>query len=165
MRFPLAVRTVRGMTRNFPPGAIRVSDADRDAAIAELSEHFQAGRLTQEEFDERAGLSLRARTGNDLSELFTDLPPIGAAATPPGATPPPGAQPDQSPAEPTAPVPMPSRPVGRRRHSPVPAIIFIVLVGLAINRLADGVHYQGGAGWIVPVIVVLVILRIIRARH
>jgi hypothetical protein len=153
------------MTRNFPPGAIRVSDADRDAAIAELSEHFQAGRLTQEEFDERAGLALRARTGNDLSELFTDLPPTGAAAAPSGATQPPGAQPDPAPVPPAAPVPLASRPVGRRHHSPVPAIILIVLVGLAINRLADGAHYQGGAGWIVPVIVVLVILRIMRARR
>ena len=143
------------MTRNFPPGAIRVSDADRDEAIAELSEHFQAG-LTQEEFDERAGLALRARTGNDLSELFTDLPPTGAAAQPPGA------QPDPSPAPPA---PMASRSVRRRRPSAVPGILVVVLVGLAINRLADGAHYHGGAGWLVPVIVVLVILRIIRHAH
>jgi hypothetical protein len=27
-------------------GYLRVSDADRDSALAELSEHFQAGRLT-----------------------------------------------------------------------------------------------------------------------
>jgi hypothetical protein len=153
------------MTRNFPPGAIRVSDADRDEAIAELSEHFQVGRLTQEEFDERAGLALRGRTGNDLSELFTDLPPIGAAAQPhgatqqPGATQPPGGQPDPSPAPPA---PMAPRTVGRRRLSPVPVIVLIVFVGLALNRLADGGHYHGGAGWVVPVIVVLVVLRIIR---
>jgi Domain of unknown function (DUF1707) len=144
------------MTRNFPPGAIRVSDADRDEAIAELSEHFQAGRLTQEEFDERAGLALRARTGNDLGELFTDLPPIGAAAQPPGA------QPGPSPAPPA---PIAPRPVGRRRHSPVPVIVLIVFVGLALNRLADGGHYHGGAGWVVPIIVVLVILRIIRRTN
>jgi len=37
-------------SKSFPTGGIRVSDADRDQAIAELSEHFQAGRLTQEEF-------------------------------------------------------------------------------------------------------------------
>jgi hypothetical protein len=150
------------MTRNFPPGAIRVSDADRDEAIAELSEHFQAGRLTQEEFDERAGLALRARTGNDLSELFTDLPPTGAAAQSPSATQQPGAQPDPSPAPPA---PMASRSVRRRRPSAVPGILLVVLVGLAINRLADGAHYHGGAGWLVPVIVVLVILRIIRHAH
>jgi len=40
-------------TRGFPRSDIRVSDAERDQAIAELSEHFQAGRLTQDEFDDR----------------------------------------------------------------------------------------------------------------
>ena len=31
-------------TKDSPSGGLRVSDADRDRAIAELSEHFQAGR-------------------------------------------------------------------------------------------------------------------------
>jgi len=60
--------------RNFPPDGIRVSDADRDLALAELSEHFQTGRLTKEEFDDRSGRALRARTGRELGELFGDLP-------------------------------------------------------------------------------------------
>jgi hypothetical protein len=38
-------------TRDHPSGRLRVSDADRDRAIAELSEHYQAGRLTTEELD------------------------------------------------------------------------------------------------------------------
>ncbi|HEY6787878.1 MAG TPA: DUF1707 domain-containing protein [Trebonia sp.] len=150
------------MTRNFPPGDIRVSDADRDAAIAELSEHFQAGRLTQEEFGERSGLALRARTGNDLSELFTDLPPIGAAAQPPGATQPPGA----SPAPPWAPEPVSPRAVGPRPHSPARAVLVAVIVVLALSGLSGALHYQqGSSGWLVPVIVLLVILRVIRARR
>ena len=61
-------------TRGFPRGDIRVSDAERDQAIAELSEHFQAGRLTQDEFDDRSGRALQARTGTDLGGLFGDLP-------------------------------------------------------------------------------------------
>ena len=61
-------------TNGFPSGGIRVSDADRDQAIAELSEHFQAGRLTQEEYEERSGRALQARTGDDLAAQFTDLP-------------------------------------------------------------------------------------------
>lgn len=61
-------------SRGYPAGAVRVSDADRDAALAELSEHFQAGRLTSPEFDERTGKALSARTGMDLAELTTDLP-------------------------------------------------------------------------------------------
>jgi len=60
--------------RGYPAGQIRVSDADRDAALAELSEHFQAGRLTAAELDERAGRAIRARTGQDLAGLMADLP-------------------------------------------------------------------------------------------
>ena len=31
--------------RGFPPGDLRVSDAERDRALSELSEAYQAGRL------------------------------------------------------------------------------------------------------------------------
>jgi hypothetical protein len=64
----------------YPPGNLRVSDADRDRAITELAGHFQAGRLTAEELDERSGRALAARTGNELAVLFADLPPDQAAA-------------------------------------------------------------------------------------
>jgi len=65
-------------TREYAPGDLRVSDADRDRAVAELSEHFQAGRLTLEEFDERSGRALQARTARELTGLFTDLPASAA---------------------------------------------------------------------------------------
>lgn len=61
--------------RRYQPSAMRASDADRDAVLAQLSEHFQAGRLNSEEFDERSSLALRARTFGDLAELTKDLPP------------------------------------------------------------------------------------------
>jgi Domain of unknown function (DUF1707) len=83
------VRSVQIMstaTESHPSGSLRVSDADRDRAIAELSEHFQAGRLTSDEFDDRTGRALRARTTADLAALFTDLPrrqvPVTSAAPP-----------------------------------------------------------------------------------
>ena len=65
-------------------GDLRVSDADRDRAVTELSEHFQAGRITHEEFDERSGLALQAKTARELTGLFTDLPATqaGTVATP-----------------------------------------------------------------------------------
>jgi hypothetical protein len=53
-----------------------VSDAERDAVVAELGEHFLAGRLDQEEFGERMAKALRSRTGRELSELLNDLPPL-----------------------------------------------------------------------------------------
>ena len=61
-------------TSRFPSGEMRASDADRDLAIAGLSEHFQTGRLTQDEFDDRSARALQARTGRELTGLFTDLP-------------------------------------------------------------------------------------------
>src|SRR6266487_6615703 len=60
-------------TRDYPSSRLRVSDADRDRAIAELSEHYQAGRLTTEELEDRTGRALQARTSADLAALFSDL--------------------------------------------------------------------------------------------
>ena len=74
------------MTRTYPVGELRVSDADRDAVISELSEHFQAGRLTKDEFDERTGQALGARTGQDLAALMADLPTESVLAQQPSAT-------------------------------------------------------------------------------
>lgn len=59
---------------SYPAGDLRVSDSDRDVALSELSEHFQAGRLTAAELDDRAGRALAARTGRELADLMADLP-------------------------------------------------------------------------------------------
>jgi len=59
---------------NYPSGDLRVSDADRDRAVHELSEAFKAGRLTADEFSERSGEALGARTGSELTGLLADLP-------------------------------------------------------------------------------------------
>ena len=78
---------------------MRASDADRDAVVSDLSEHFQAGRLTAAELDERTGRALTARTWGELTELAADLPALRPAA--PAATPAAGRP--QPPAEHTAP--------------------------------------------------------------
>lgn len=53
---------------------MRVSDAEREAAAAELQEHFASGRLDQEELNERLAAAFAARTRGELNALFTDLP-------------------------------------------------------------------------------------------
>lgn len=69
------------------PGSIRIGDAERDDAVDRLSEHAAAGRLTSEEFSERMGKALEARTRRDLEALFTDLPVDAAPpVTPPSHT-------------------------------------------------------------------------------
>jgi Domain of unknown function (DUF1707) len=78
------------VTPAYSAGDLRVSDADRDRAISELSEHFQAGRLTTDEFNERSGQALQARTGKELAVLFADLPRDRTAVAglrPPGPAP------------------------------------------------------------------------------
>jgi hypothetical protein len=53
---------------------LRVSDQDRERAIRELREHFAAGRLTEEELDERIQAAYAARTDDALQAVRTDLP-------------------------------------------------------------------------------------------
>jgi hypothetical protein len=65
------------------PGDLRVSDADRDRALAALSEHYQAGRLTLEEFEERSEQTLKSKTAGELTSQFTDLPTTTQLVAPP----------------------------------------------------------------------------------
>jgi DUF1707 SHOCT-like domain/Transcriptional regulator PadR-like family len=53
---------------------LRVSDADRDAAVASLCEHFAQGRLTAAELQARLDLALAAVTRRDLARANRDLP-------------------------------------------------------------------------------------------
>ena len=64
----------------YPPGDFRVSDAERDLALSELSEALQVGRITAGEFDQRSGQVLGARTGKELTAPLADLPPDRAPA-------------------------------------------------------------------------------------
>jgi hypothetical protein len=60
---------------------LRLSDADREAAMDLLSEQYAVGRLTKDEFDERSDAVWSARTRGDLAPVFVDLP-VRAPATP-----------------------------------------------------------------------------------
>jgi hypothetical protein len=126
-------------SRPFPAGDTRVSDAERDVALAELSEHFQAGRLTQEEFDHRSGRALAARTGNELRELFTDLPRTEA---------------------PAAPAPAAARAWG---HWPAGRVIIAcVIAAIIVGNVAGNVGHgfsHASFGWLVPIVVLLVVFR------
>jgi hypothetical protein len=56
---------------------MRISDAEREAAAAELREHFASGRLDQEELNERLDRVFAAKTRGDLNGPFADLPSSG----------------------------------------------------------------------------------------
>jgi hypothetical protein len=53
---------------------IRASDADREKTTTALGEHYAAGRLTLEEFQERLDQAYAAKTLGELDDLMTDLP-------------------------------------------------------------------------------------------
>jgi hypothetical protein len=53
---------------------VRVSDAEREAVVARLNSATGEGRLTLEEFGERAGQAYAARTQGELAVLVRDLP-------------------------------------------------------------------------------------------
>ncbi|MFF2370465.1 DUF1707 domain-containing protein [Agromyces sp. NPDC058110] len=63
------------------PGSpdLRLSDAERERAVARLADAHAAGRLTVAEYGERAAGARAAVTRGDLVPLFADLP----AETPP----------------------------------------------------------------------------------
>jgi Domain of unknown function (DUF1707) len=65
------------MTSKDRPAAMRASDADRDAVVSDLAGHFQAGRLTAAELDDRTGRALTARTWGELPGLPPIFPPCG----------------------------------------------------------------------------------------
>jgi len=53
---------------------IRVSDRDRERAIARLRDSFAEGRLTREELEERITAALSAQAVGDLRRITADLP-------------------------------------------------------------------------------------------
>jgi|SRR5690242_565037 len=63
---------------------VRASDADRERVISELQRHTAAGRLSMDEFSERAAAVYRSRAVRELAALTADLP---LEPSPPGAKP------------------------------------------------------------------------------
>lgn len=61
---------------------LRIGDQERDAAVTALGEHYVAGRLTKDEYDERSAAAWKARTNVELAPLFHDLPPLPAPQRP-----------------------------------------------------------------------------------
>ncbi len=53
---------------------LRIGDAERDAAMTQLREHFVAGRLTFDELTERIDTALTAKTQRQIDRLMADLP-------------------------------------------------------------------------------------------
>jgi hypothetical protein len=64
-------------------GRIRLSDAERDAAAADLGEHYAQGRLSADEHDERLGAVWAAKTRAEIGPILRDLPSAYAGVAAP----------------------------------------------------------------------------------
>ncbi|MEJ2888572.1 DUF1707 SHOCT-like domain-containing protein [Actinomycetospora aeridis] len=53
---------------------VRASDAERELVVERLHRAVGTGRLTVEEFEERAAAAYAATTRGELAELTKDLP-------------------------------------------------------------------------------------------
>jgi hypothetical protein len=65
-------------------GGAAVTDADREASTAQLREHYAAGRLSLDEFQDRLDAVYRAQTVWDLGRVTDSLPHEGVVIPPAG---------------------------------------------------------------------------------
>jgi Flp pilus assembly protein TadB len=56
---------------------MRISNTERNEIADILSKHFAEGRLDSDEFEERVGKVMNAKTRGDLAGLLDDLPRLG----------------------------------------------------------------------------------------
>ena len=142
----------------------RLSNAEREDAIARLSNAQVEGRLTPSEYEQRAASVRSAVTRGDLVPLFTDLPgaaPATSAASQPtllsgpGTLPPPSAGP-----LPPAPAPAPargSRALGGRIGDTIMALTPFIALGLFFWS-----GFNGGFVWswmwflLIPVVAIII---------
>jgi hypothetical protein len=60
------------------PG-LRASDEQREQVAQDIREHFAAGRLSEDELDERVQAAYSAKTQQELDKLMADLPKLPAS--------------------------------------------------------------------------------------
>lgn len=114
---------------------LRIGDAEREQAAAELGEHFAQGRITTDEHRERLDQIWAARTRRELAPVFADLPGRSFPA--------------QAPVRPA----FGRETRGRRRRLPVPLVaLLVLLIGVALVThlplilVGIGVWYLLGRG-------------------
>ena len=135
--------------KNYQRGDIRVSDAERDQAVTELSEHYQSGRLTLDEFDDRSSRALHAQTGNDLRALFADLPrPVVPAVG--------------TPVSPAPPYDLEGPRVG---GAPIARMVIAFVIAAIVLGNVAGHHSHHVFGWIVPVAILGWVFLRLSSRH
>lgn len=109
---------------------LRIGDAERERAAADLGDHYAQGRLTADEHAERLDRIWAARTRGELGPVFSDLP---------GA-------------------PEPARPQQVRRRSRPPSFPLVPALAVVV-LLAFVTHAPWLLGLVVLPVVAFVLLR------
>ncbi|WP_433034612.1 DUF1707 SHOCT-like domain-containing protein [Actinomycetospora sp. CA-053990] len=139
--------------RSGPPD-LRVSDAERAAALQALGTHLEAGRLDIDEFGERSARAAVAVHRSDLEPLFLDLP----------APHPPLPHPHVAPPPPVLAAPAPEQVRDRRPAPAGPAlgVALVMLLVLVLPALLVGAAATGSAGGL---LVLPLLFLVLGARH
>jgi uncharacterized protein DUF1707/TM2 domain-containing protein len=111
---------------------LRVGTQEREDAIRILGDHFAAGRLPMDEYEQRVTAALDAQTFGELRPLFKDLPAPHPAFMNPPAVPA---------APPPLPVPLshaPNAPVVWSDKSKIAAGLLQIMLPFGIGRFYTG---------------------------
>jgi hypothetical protein len=149
-----------GLPARRGPVDLRVSDAERAAALEALGAHLEAGRLDIDEFGERSARAAVAVRRSDLEPLFVDLP----------APHPPLPHPHVPPRPPAAAEPSPVAEQGRDRRpatagsaGPALGVALVMLLVLVLPALLVGAAATGSAGGLLVLPLLFLVLG--GARH
>jgi hypothetical protein len=122
-----------------PDPQLRASDEQRESAAQDIREHFAAGRLDEDELDQRVQAAYVAKTQQELDKLLADLPRLPA-----------------SPAQQKAELVQRRRQLQRRMIQEAGGGLGLFVVCTAI-WLASGGQHGHGSFWPVWVLVVVLI--------
>jgi len=158
-----AMRQSWGMTDYTDPStsSLRLSNADRDAAVSALSRAHADGRISADEFSERSATAKTAVTRGDLAPLFSDLPAAvhGTESAPPASfSGPPAGTPSYAPQAPRDTYTR-ARPLGGAAGVAAVSItpIVVLVVFLAIGFLVPGGFAWSWVFWLaVPIVAIIV---------
>lgn len=141
-----------------PSGSsIRLSNAEREQAVAALEAHARDGRLNDAELASRSAAARSATTRGDLAPLFADLPGALPASSATGTFVPPAATPGGYPDRPAAPYTTdpanPQRRDSRRWRTTVIAIVpFISLILFFLTSAVWGFAYSWLWFLLIPIV-------------
>ncbi|MCU1481354.1 MAG: hypothetical protein JWQ19_2140 [Subtercola sp.] len=139
--------------------ALRLSNPERDEAVAQLNANLREGRITEAEFTERSATVRAAITRGEVAPVFSDLPADahlgGASAVPPAAF---ASSSYSSPTSSGSSIPEPrNAPIGGRAGVVAVSITpFIALLLFFVTGIVWGYNYSWLWFLLVPLVGIIV---------